>query len=73
MRVKIGEKWYEVSKGQPIMVELEYWDRENFRQMGVASRYACFASAETSTVPEREKWMEAGSLEPPSEYSVLVK
>lgn len=63
MRVKVGHKWFEVSPGQPLMVELTERDRANIVNMAPgASCYAVFDDLDAEEWSKEEKlaWMEAG-------------
>lgn len=43
MRVKIGDKWFEPTIGQPVMIELTQQDKANIDNMHPdATRYAIF-------------------------------
>ena len=57
MRVKVGDKWYQAEKGQPIMIVMTDGDRSNIERMPAElTRYACFDNVE-----EKKAWMWAES------------
>lgn len=63
MRVKVGETWYEVEPGQPIMVELNKTDRRNIIAMVPEDRrYAEFHPRDPRrrTEQQRIEWMNEG-------------
>ncbi|BCH33224.1 hypothetical protein MesoLjLc_51540 [Mesorhizobium sp. L-8-10] len=63
MRVKIGQKWFAVEPGQPIMIEFSDGDKRNIAQMlPEATRYACFADDDPLVSNEEKlKWMSEGA------------
>lgn len=63
MRVKIGDQWFAVAAGQPIMIELTPGDRQNITNMAPdATRYALFPEVEPRmTREEKEAWMDEGA------------
>ena len=53
MRVKVGDKWYQAEKGQPIMIVMTDGDCSNIERMPAElTRYACFDNVE-----EKKAWM----------------
>jgi hypothetical protein len=60
MRVKVGDQWFEVAKGQPLLVELTPADKQNISNMHPdASCYAIFDDADETSAEEKLAWMKA--------------
>ena len=58
MKVKVGEQWFEVEPGQPVMIVLTQKDKVNIEHMvGGATKYACFSDSETMSDEEKLEWM----------------
>lgn len=58
MRVKIKDVWYDVEIDGPIMIELTDMDKHNISNMfSDAYRYASFHDDDTTTVKNKEDWM----------------
>jgi len=62
MRVKVGDRWFEPSPGEPIMVEMNSAAKALIRNMRPQDyRLAYFHADDPMTVEEREAWMERGA------------
>ena len=76
MRVKVGDCWFEPTKGVPVMVELAEVDKANIAKMTPdATRYAVFVDGDPlydRATDDRSKvtaWMDEGATAPNPEVT----
>ncbi len=59
MRIKVGDKWFEATPDEPIMIELTKADRSNLNNMAPeATKYAVFHDRDKRTKEQKLEWME---------------
>lgn len=59
MRFKVGDQWFQLEPGRPIMVELTEEDKRNIANMDPkATKYAVFHDDERATKEEKLAWMQ---------------
>ena len=62
MRIKIGDRWFEATPEQPVMIELTAADRTNIGGMlPTATRYAIFDDADPRSIAEKSRWLDDGA------------
>jgi hypothetical protein len=58
MRVKIGDRWHDVSSASPICIELSECDRRNIAAMSpTATKYAVFTDDDPRSPEQKLEWM----------------
>ena len=61
MRIKIKDKWHNISPDKPIMIQLSDADKRNIANMHPdCDRYAVFHDDDTMRSNDREVWMDSG-------------
>ncbi len=59
MRIKIGNEWHEVTRDNPIMVELSEQDKLNIKNMSNdVTKYAIFTEDSPLSKDQKIEWMD---------------